>query len=168
MTREINTGKATAGQFVVSYQRNGYGGVIPVIDGVQHPELMMGYVSESDCEAGLKLLEEALKATSGDIPKAMRYMYNACTMAANDIKADEAVEIDGVELIISYERRKAYLGTEEIADANDEAFGNLSREAVKVLLMERAKVELERRIREFDETVDNYWDEYNDAPYEED
>ena len=135
---EIRTGKATSGEFTVSYQENGYGAVIPVIDGTPHPELMMGFVSESDRLAGLDLIAGALKATGGKIPEAMRYMYQAAQVAANDIKAEEAVEVDGNELIISYTDRKAYLNTEEIASLQDMTC-ELPREAVKAILVERAK-----------------------------
>lgn len=150
---EIRTGKQSNGEFTVSYQNNGYGGVIPVIDGTPHPELLMGYVTESDREAGLQLLAEALKATAGDIPKAMMYMYNAARTAALEIKAEDSVEVDGVEIIISYEARKAYLTGEEIANLDDMAC-ELPREAVKAILVERCRTALAERIAEFDEEYD--------------
>lgn len=157
---EIKTGKQTNGEFVVTYQTNGYGGVIPVIDGVPHQELLMGYVSDADREAGLNLIAEALKATGGSIPAAMRYMYNAALTAANDIKAEEAVTVDGVEILIDYEGRKAYLGTEEIADLED--MPELPREAVKAILIDRARNEITKRVAEFDEEDYDEDDDYDD------
>lgn len=137
INNEIKTGKETNGEFTVTYQKNGYGAVIPVVDGVQHPELMMGYVSESDCKAGLKLIEKALTATQGDVRAAMMYMYNAARTAANEIKADEAVAVNGAEIIIDYEKRKAYLGTEEVANMDDMMY-DLPREAIRTILTERS------------------------------
>ena len=150
MTNEIRTGKATNGEFAVSYQANGYGGVIPVIDGVAHPELLMGYVSESDREAGLKLIAEALKATGGDIRSAMMYMYNAAMTAGKDINADEAVDIDGEEVIIDYYGRKAYLGCEEIANLSDMTC-DLPDVAIKAILTERCRNAIAEMESEYEE-----------------
>lgn len=155
---EIRTGKLTTGEFTVTYQENGYGAVIPVIDGVPHQELMMGFVSETDREAGMKLIAEALRATAGDIRAAMYYMYNAAKTAANNIKADEAVTINGMEVIIDYQNRKAYLDVEEITNLDD-INCELPREAVKAILVERATREIEKRVAEFDELDDDYFDE---------
>lgn len=144
----INTGIVNEAQFTVDYQKSGYGAVIPVIDGVPHKELMMGYVSEEDAAAGMKLLEEALKATGGDIPKAMQYMYTAATVAANDIKAEEAVEINGVDFIIDYKAKKIWQGEYEIANL-DNITAALSNEAVKELLIDKVRTALN----------DPYWDD---------
>lgn len=138
---EINTGVMSNGNFVVHYQQNGNGGCIPIIDGTPHPELMFGYVSEQDRVAGLKLLEDALRATNGDIPKAMQYMYNAVQTSANKIKADEAVDVDGTEIIISYGNREAYLGTNLVAKLDDIQC-DLPNEAIKAMLVDRARLYL--------------------------
>lgn len=143
----ISTGKATQGQFVVSYQENGNGAAIPVINGVPEQRLMFGYVSESDRQGCLKLIEEALKATEGDIPAAMRYMYNAALTAAKEIKADEVVEVNGTEIIISYEAKAAYLNTEKVADLED-IEAELPAEAVKAMLADRVRLYLERKAEE--------------------
>lgn len=162
---EINTGKATSGEFSVSYQTNGYGAVIPVIDGTPHPELMMGFVSEADRQAGLDLIAGALKATGGNIPQAMAYMYQAAQVAASEIKAEEAVSLeDGPEIIVSYTDRKAYLGTEEIASLQDMTC-ELPREAVKAILVERAKAEITRLEQEAEDDISDVWDEYNDCAW---
>ena len=134
----INTGKANESQFVVSYQKNGYGALIPVIDGVPHKELMMGYVSESDAEAGMKLLAEALKATGGDVRKAMEYMYTAASVTANDIEADEAAEINGMDFTIDYTAKKIYRGEKEVANLDGITVA-LSNEAVRELLIDKVK-----------------------------
>ena len=116
MSNEINTGKKSNGEFTISYQQNGNGGCIPIIDGKPEPALMFGYVSESDKEGAMKVIEEAIRATNGNVFEALQYIMNAVSVAANEIAPDEAVEIDGAEYLISYADRKAYAGTEEIAN----------------------------------------------------
>lgn len=144
MNREIRTGKKTEGQFTVDYQKNGYGAIIPIIDGVEHPELMMGYVSEADAQAGLKLLEEALKATNGNIPQAMRYMYTAAKTTALDIKVDEEVDVDGVKILINYKKRKAYRDGVEVANLdNIECY--LPDEAIKPMLEDKVRTMINHR-----------------------
>ena len=143
----INTGKATQGNFTITYQANGNNAAIPVIDGVEHPEMMFGYVSESDRIGCLKLIEDALKATGGDTYAAMRYMYNAARVAAKEIKPEEAVEVDGIEILIDYRNRKVYLNDNLLADLEDVEV-ELPHEAVRVMLLDRAKRELERRAEE--------------------
>lgn len=171
----INTGKATQGQFVVSYQNNGYGGAIPVINGVPEPRLMFGYVSESDRQGCLRLIEKALKATEGDVGAAMRYIYEAANTAANDIKADEAVDVDGTEVIVSYEARKAYLHSEPIADLEDITY-DLPEEAVRAMLVDRVRLYLARKAEEERRYINsyenpewrNYWGMDDDDDYDED
>ncbi len=138
MNREITTSKRTESQFAVSYQRNGYGACIPTIDGVEHPELMFGYTSEADAQAALNLISEALAATNGNIPQAMWYMRNAALTAARDVKADEAVDVDGVDIVIDYQARKAYKNGEEVANL-DNITCPLPNEAIKQLLVEKVK-----------------------------
>lgn len=144
MNREITTSKRTESQFAVSYQRNGYGACIPTIDGVEHPELMFGYTSEADAQAALNLISEALAATNGNIGEAMCYMYNAARTAALDIKADEAVDVDGVDIIINYQNRKAYKNGEEVADL-DNITCPLPNEAIKQILIEKVREMINHR-----------------------
>lgn len=138
MNREITTNKRTESQFAVSYQRNGYGACIPTIDGVEHPELMFGYTSEADAQAALNLISEAITATNGDVRKAMQYMYAAARTSALEVKADEAVDVDGVDVVIDYAARKAYKNGEEIANL-DAITCPLPNEAIKQLLVEKVK-----------------------------
>lgn len=144
MNREISTGAKSEGQFTIDYQRNGYGAIIPIIDGVEHPELMMSYVSETDAQTGMKLLEEALKATNGDVYKAMWYMYTAAQVAANGIHPTEILDVDGYEFTIDYEKRAAYLGAEEITNLDDLPNAvNYPREVVKDLLLTKVRARIE-------------------------
>jgi hypothetical protein len=142
----ISTGKATAGEFAISYQRDGYGALIPIIDGVPHRELMMGYVSERDAQAGLELLGKALKATNGDIPAAMRYMYTAASVAAADIKPTEKVKIPELdaEFLIDYEKKAIYYYDDEKANLDDLDTTNWPNEAIRAMLITRAKEKWEQ------------------------
>ena len=156
-TNAINTGAMTNGEFTVSYQANGNGGCIPVIDGTPCPSLMFGYVSETDRKAGLKLIAEEIRATKGNVYEAQRYIMNAMTVAANDIKPDEVVDVDGTEVLIAYNDGKAYIGTEEVANIDDLDCA-LPHEAVRELLRARVKNVLEQR-RQAEAIYDVPWDE---------
>lgn len=144
MNNEINTGAKSNANFTIEYQRNGYGGCIPVIDGKSEPSLMFGYASETDKRACMKLIEDAIRATKGDIRAAQVYIMNAVSVAANEITPDEAVEVEGIEFLISYKDKKAYEGTMEIANLDDLAC-ELPDEAIKALLVTRIQLELENR-----------------------
>ena len=160
---EINTGKKTIGNFSIEYQRNGNGGCIPVIDGKPEPSLMFGYATESDKQACMRLLEDALRATGNEIPKVRQYIMNAVRVAANDIKPDEAIEVDDVEILIDYANRKAYEGTTELANLDDMTCP-LPDEAIKAMLINRVQLALvDREVEYYDE--DEY-DDYDDDDYD--
>lgn len=163
---EISTGKKSNGQFTVDYQKNGNGGCIPVIDGTPEPMFKFGYVSEEDREAGLRLIGEALRATNGNKYQAMQYMMNAVTVAANDIKPDEVVEVQGNEILISYANKKAYLNTTELANLDD-LDCQMPNEAVKALLVSRVETELERRAEQARIEMNLYLERNDDEDYEE-
>ena len=155
MSNTINTGKKSNGEFTIEYQQNGYGGCIPVIDGNPEPSLMFGYASETDKQACMKLIEEAIKATQGDIRAAQVYIMNAVIVAANEITPDEAVEVEGIEFLISYKDKKVYEGTTEIANLDD-LNCELPDEAIKALLITRIQLELENRKTEEYNDYDDY------------
>ena len=160
MGNEISTGAKTSGQFTIAYQKNGYGGVIPVIDGKPEPSLMFGYATESDKNACMRLIEEGLRATNGDIYATQRYIMNAVQVSANEIKPDETAEVEGYEILISYADKKAYINTKEIANLEDMAEVDLPNEAIKAMLIDRARLSLEREMT-YDYDEDDY-DEYMD------
>ena len=166
MANEVNINTndnlKTQGQFTIEYQNNGYGGMVPVINGEKAPMLTFGYVTESDKAACIELITKAALATNGNIMEMCSYIMNAIQTAAADIKADEAVDVDGAEMLISYEDKAIYLGTEKIADLEDVegTFGNLSDEAIKLLLIERARnVIMARRVEEYED--DDYEEGYD-------
>ena len=155
-----NNNLKTQGQFTIEYQNNGYGGMVPVINGEKAPMLTFGYVTESDKEACIELITKAALATNGNIMEMCSYIMNAIQTAAADIKPDEAVDIDGVEMLISYEDKAIYLGTEKIADLED-IESDLGNEATKLLLIERARNVMAARQAEDDEYYDDDEEEYD-------
>ena len=166
-TVEINTNEniRTEGQFAIEFQQAGNGGCIPVINGNPEPMLMFGYVSESDKQACTKLIREGLLATDGDIYKTMLYIRNAVTIAANDIKPDEVVNVGEAEMLVSYRDKKIYLYTTEMANLDDMAETEMSNEVIKALLVERAKNKMKEDF--IDDMMDNA-DYYADEDYYDD
>jgi hypothetical protein len=152
----INTNEnlKTEGQFAIDFQQNN-GGMIPVINGKPEPILMFGYVSESDKQACIRLIREAVVATNGDVYKAADYIRNAVTIAANDIKPDEVVDVDGNEMLISYSARAIYLDTVEIANLDDMGDTPMDNEVIKALLKAKATIELQNLAYELDDFDDD-------------
>ena len=99
---------------------------------------ILGSVSERDREAALKALNDAYIASGGDI---LAMVANLTTIAAIDEKGiapDEMIEVNGVDVIISYKSATAYtVNGKEIANCTD--VPNIPREAIKALLIERVK-----------------------------
>ena len=163
-TVEINTNEniRTAGQFAIEFQQNGNGGCIPVVNGNPEPMLMFGYVSESDKQGCINLIRKALLATNGDIYESIKYIRNAVNIASNGIQPSQTVDVDGVEMLVSYVNKKIYLGIEEMANLDDMAETEMSNEVIKALLKERAKnVLAERQIDDMFDDFDEYDDEYD-------
>lgn len=110
-----------------------------VIDG--HKCGILGSVSEADRAAALKTLQDAYVASGGNIMEMMYNLNTIATMEERGIEPDEMVEINGVEVIISYTNRKAYtMNGDEIA--NCDGLPAMPNEAVKALLIARAETEL--------------------------
>lgn len=135
-TFEIKT-KLNIVEFTQKCYENGYGAIIPIVDGVEHPELMMGYTSENDKESGMKLLRDAIESIN-DISEVMPYLFNAMHNVANNIHPDIQINVDGLDVMLSYSQKKAYLldGT-EIVNAND--INTDDKDIIKVVLTERVK-----------------------------
>ena len=155
MANEISTGKKTVGNFTVEYQRSGYGGCIPVIDGVPQPSLMFGYVTESDKEASMRLIEDALRAAGNNVSAIQHYIMQAVTVAAHDVHPDQVADVDGTEILICYADRKSYIGVDEIANLDDVPC-ELPDEAIRAMLIDRSRIVLnDMRGADYD---DEDWD----------
>jgi len=164
---EINTheGELNEVEYTIEYQKKN-GAVIPVIDGVEHPELLMGYTSEADMKAGLEVLKSALKATGGDIYQAMHYMYNAAMNTAKDIHPNTQVDIDDVECMVDCAAKKIYtLERVELAnleDLSEEVLKVLNDEAIIAMLTDRARARIAEMKLEVAEGELNYWEDEDD------
>lgn len=102
---------------------------------------ILGSVNEADRAAAIKALNAAYVASNGDIYEMMEKLETIATIEENGIEPDEVVEIGGEEIIISYANAKAYtIDGNEIANCND--LPTLPKEAVKALLIERVKNEM--------------------------
>lgn len=148
----INTGRKTNGEFAVSYQEMGYGGCTPIIDGKPEPSLTFGYANASDKAACMDLIEHALRATNGNVYEAQRYIQNAISVSAAEINADDVAKVDDAEIIIDYIARKAYFGTQEIANCDDIEC-DMPNEALKALLISRAKEYVEQEAERLNQMV---------------
>lgn len=145
---EITTGQKTQGEFAIQFSER-FGAEIPTINNRPEPMLMFGYDknSETDRQAAVDLLSQAAQATGGNVMEMRSYIMNAMMTAANDIVADEAVDVGGIELLINYDKKEIYLDTEKLADLSD-IDCKMEKPAIKALLIERANtVLLERYYR---------------------
>lgn len=165
----IPSTRQTKGEFAISYQQAGRGGCIPIVNGKEERSLMFGYASETDKAACMKLLEEALIATNGDIYETRRYLMNAVEVAANHIRPNEALTVEGTEILIDYGNRSAYEGARELANLDD-IDCELPNEAIKALLINRVQLVLADRevIEYYDEDEEDDYDEDDDEYYDDD
>ena len=134
---EIKT-KLNIVEFTQKCYENGYGAIIPVINGKEYPELTIGYTSENDMKSGINLLREAINSTN-NISQAkgylLRSMYNMAKGIHNP-NSSECVEVNGNNFIISYSEKKAYfMNGIEVARAND--VNTTDKDILKIVLTDR-------------------------------
>jgi hypothetical protein len=99
---------------------------------------ILGSVNDRDREAALKTLNDAYIASGGDLIAMAANLNTIAAITENNITPDEMIEINGVDVIISYEAATAYtLDGEEITDCKD--LPNMPREGIKALLISRVK-----------------------------
>lgn len=107
-----------------------------VIDGVKCG--ILGSVSEADKAAALDALNKAYVASNGNIYEMMQKLSTIATIEEKEIDPDEAVDVCGVEILLSYSKAKAYtMDGEEIANCDD--MPTLPKEAIKALLIARVE-----------------------------
>lgn len=141
MTANINRTNTTknAVELRSELQANGTRIEYIVIDG--NKVGMLGSVSETDRKAALNALNKAYEAANGDIFEMMQKLSTIAMMEEKEIIADEMLEIEGIEVIMSYRQGKAYTTDgEEIANCDDVA--GLPVMAIKEVLIARVKAEL--------------------------
>ena len=102
---------------------------------------ILGSTSEKDKQNAIKAIQTTLDASNGDIYEMMRKLSTMATITEKEIAADEMVEINGEEIIISYEQKTAYtVNGEEIANCTD--LPDMPEEAIKAVLTARVEVAL--------------------------
>lgn len=102
---------------------------------------MLGSVNESDRQAALKTLNDAYVASNGDVWEMMTKLAIVATMTENEIEPDECVKIHGVDMVIDYNKRKAYtMHGDEVANCDD--MPTMPKDAVKSLLIARAEANI--------------------------
>jgi len=144
---------------IMWYQGNCLVGA-PTIDGQVHEELMVGGVNEADVKAGLAAELKMIEMAGGDIWKGMGNLRTAMVTTLHNIKPTEEVEVDGIKTMIDYGAKKIYLlDNTELANLEDIQC-EMPEEAVKALLVERAKTEIATLKEEYGyEDYDDYDDE---------
>ena len=99
---------------------------------------IMGSVNEADRTAAIKALNAAYVASNGDIYEMIQKLNTVATMEEMEVEPDDVVEVCGIEIILSYGSAKAYtMDGEEVANCED--LPKMPNEAVKAVLIERAK-----------------------------
>ena len=102
---------------------------------------IMGSVSEADRAAALKALQAAYVASNGDIMEMMQKLSSIATIEEKAIEPDEVVEVNGVEVMLSYTNRKTYtMDGEELANCDD--LLDMPKEATKAVLIARTETAL--------------------------
>ena len=115
---------------------------------------ILGSTSKKDKQDAIKAIQTALDASDGNIYEMMQKLSTIATIEEKEIEPDEMIEIDGEEIIISYESRAAYTTDgEEIANCTD--LPEMPNEAIKAVLMARIAVLNSER-----ENNNYYGDEY--------
>lgn len=113
---------------------------------------ILGSTSEKDKQNAVKAIQTALDSSNGDIYEMMQKLSTIATIEEKEITPDEMIEVDGEEIIISYEAKAAYtIDGEEIANCTD--LPDMPDEAIKAVLT--ARIETNRTANH------GYWgDEY--------
>lgn len=102
---------------------------------------ILGSVNKKDREAAIKTLNAAYIASGGNIFEMMQKLSTIATIEENEIDPDEVVEVNGVEVMLSYSKATAYtMEGEEIANCAD--LKDMPKEAVKAVLIARATATL--------------------------
>ena len=97
---------------------------------------ILGSVTKTDREAALKAIQEAYVASNGNIMEMMQKLATIATIEEKGIEPDEMIEINGVEVIISYKNATAYtIDGDEIVSCAD--LPSMPAEAIKAVLVAR-------------------------------
>ena len=145
MNREVNRAAKSAAQYVVQFQKEGNTGFCPYVNGVKLP-MFVGGTDDSDLAKGMEVVERAAAAAGYDPYKTMMYLAGACKVTDADIKPTETVKIPELdaEFLIDYEKKAIYYYDDEKANLDDLDTTNWPNEAIKAMLVTRAKEKWEQ------------------------
>jgi len=97
---------------------------------------ILGSTNANDRAKAIKTLQTALDASNGDIFEMMDKLQTIATIEEHEIVADEMVEVNGEEVIISYTSKTAYsIDGEELVNCTD--LPDMPNEAIKAVLVAR-------------------------------
>ena len=115
---------------------------------------ILGTTGEKDKQNAIKAIQTALDSSNGNIYEMMQKLNTIATIEENEIDPDEQIEVNGVDIIISYSAKTAYtMDGEEIANCTD--LPDMPNEAIKAVLVARAETTIAERYDEED-----YYDEW--------
>jgi hypothetical protein len=97
---------------------------------------ILGSVNANDRAKAIKTIQTALDASNGDIFEMVAKLQTIATIEEHEIAADEMIEVNGEDVIISYASKAAYLTNgEEIVNCRE--LPDMPNEAVKAVLEAR-------------------------------
>lgn len=135
---------------------------VPTIDGQKRYDMLVYGVNKQDVEAGIRTIMESIDMQLGDVESAKWKLYKGGITTAMGIKPEEEVTVEDIEMQIDYTVCKIYtLSNEEVAnldDLSEEVRKALNKEAVKAMLVDRAKLKIAgwSTVDEEDEDEDDY------------
>ena len=99
---------------------------------------ILGTTGDVDKLNAIRAIQTALDASDGNIMEMVQKLVTIATIEENDIQPDEMVEVNDVEVIISYAAKTAYtVDGEEIANCTD--LPDMPNEAIKAVLIARTE-----------------------------
>lgn len=105
------------------------------------PFVCIGYASEADKQAALKVVQAAIDGSSCLMEAMVKLSTNAY-LTDNNVDPDEEIEIGGIAYFISYGDKTLYdCSGEPVVDCK-ELTCDLPKEACKTILVQRAELKL--------------------------
>lgn len=97
---------------------------------------ILGSANANGRAKAIKALQTALDASNGDIFEMMEKLQTIATIEEHEIAADEMIEVNGEQVIISYASKTAYsIDGEELVNCQD--LPDMPNEAIKAVLEAR-------------------------------
>lgn len=117
---------------------------------------ILGSANANDRAKAIKAIQTALDASNGDVYEMMAKLQTIATIEEHEIAADEMIEINGVDIIVSYASKAAYT-TDGAELVNCTDLPDMPNEAIKAVLVARAQVALADRAS--DDIDADEWDD---------